>query len=225
MKKLFVFLLLTSILTQNAFSQSDKCDCKSDLVFLDAKIKKTPAYKNNKESYNAELSRLSNNAEKITTIYDCYVLLNTLMLSLNDNHSRIYGIDNGAIKEVRSNSLKYSKFKNSDIYKAYPILNLNLDSLNTILSSKEIADIEGVYSIKDFLTIGFYKDKTQNQFKSIVLNSETDVWRKGELLYTSIPFGINYYLNIGGGLSTKQLVAYTERIDNGIFHYLGFTKK
>jgi hypothetical protein len=224
MNKLVVFFLMTYLLSQNAFSQSNNCDCKSDLTFLDAKIKKTPAYKNNKESYITELERLSNKVESTTTIYDCFVLLNSLMLSLNDNHSRIYGINNGAVKEVKGDSLKYAAFKNSETYNAYPVLKMDLDSLETVLNSKAVADVEGIYAIQDLLTIGFYEDKTQKQFKAVVLDSDTEVWRKGELLYTSIPFGRNYYLNIGGSLSTKQLVAYTERVDNGIFHYMGFTK-
>jgi hypothetical protein len=224
MNRLVVLYLLTALFSLNAFSQSNNCDCKSDLIFLDAKIKKTPAYKNNKESYIAEFERLSNKLEQTTSIYDCFVLLNTLMLSLNDNHSRMHGSDKGAVKEVKSDSLKYATFKNSQIYNAYPMIKMDLDSLATVLNSKAVANVEGVYNIKDFLTIGFYKDNTQQQYKAVVLNSETEVWRKGELLYTAIPFGRNYYLNIGGSLSTKQLVAYTERVDKGIFHHVGFTK-
>lgn len=205
MKKLFVFLLLTSILTQNAFSQSDKCDCEADLAFLDSKIKKTTtSYKNNKKSYDAELARISILAEKTSTIYDCYVLLNTLMLSLNDNHSRIYGTNKGAVKEIQSDSLKYAAFKNSQIYNAYPMLNMDLDSLETVLNSKAIADVEGVYSIKDYLTIGFFRDNPTNQFKTVILKSTTDLWKRGELVSTAIPFGNKYFSMMSGSYYTKN---------------------
>ncbi len=224
-KHLILLLILTSTFSMNGYSQTNNCDCKTELHFLDSKIKKTPAYKKNKNSYNEEIARLANIVGKTTTIYDCYVILNKLMLSLNDNHSRVYGLDKGAVEEVKNDSIKYSLFKTSEIYNAYPIPKMDLDSLTTILSSKLISDVEGIYSIKDLLTIGFFKDKTHNQYKAIVLDSEIDIWRKGEIVYTSIPYGKNYFLNIGGKLSTKRLVTFTERIQNGIFYTAGFEKE
>lgn len=223
-KHLILLIVLTSIFTKDGFSQNNKCDCNADLKYLNSKIKKIPAYKYNKDPYNEALTRLTNEAENAASVYDCFVLLNELMLSLNDNHSRVYGLDKGAVEEVMNDSIKYSLFKKSELYNAYPTPKINLDSLTTLLRSKGNSDPEGVYSIKDYMTIGFFKDKSQNQYKAIVLNSEIDIWRKGEIIYNSIPFGRNYFLNIGGSLSSKRLVTVTERIDNGIFHYIGFKK-
>jgi len=222
--RLIFTLILTTFISYPGISQLNNCDCKADLIFLDAKIKKSPAYKNNKETYNIEFNRLSNLVESTTTTYACFVLLNSLMLSLNDNHSRIYGLDKGLTNEVKNDSLKFDSFKRSEIFSAYPIFKINLDSLTNILNTKKLTDIEGVYSIKNFLTIGFFKDKKQNEYKAIVLHSETDIWRNGELLYTAIPFGKNYLLNIGGSLSSKRLIAYTEKIENGFFQFMGFSK-
>ena len=218
-------IFLAFIFTNLVFSQRDNCDCKADLAFLDAKIKKTTtSYKNNKNAYNASLARISILAEKTTSIYDCYVLLNTLMLSLNDNHSRIYGTDNGATKEVKSDSIKYAAFKNAPIYNLYPILKIDLDSLESVLNSKAVADVEGVYSLKDYITIGFFKDEASAQFKTVVLDSKTDLWKRGELVSTAIPFGNKYLSMMSGSYTTKKLEAYTERVDNGMFHFMGLTK-
>jgi hypothetical protein len=225
LKHLILLLIITSIFSISGYSQTNNCDCKTELQFLDGKIKKTPAYKLNKNSYNEEIARLATIAEKTTTIYDCYVILNKLMLSLNDNHSRVYGLDKGAVEEVKNDSIKYSLFKTSEIYNAYPIPKMDIDSLTTVLSSKLTADVEGIYSIKDFLTIGFFEDKTHNEYKAIVLDSEIDIWRRGEIIYTSIPYGKNYFLNMGGNLSTKRLVTFTERIENGLFYTAGFKKE
>ena len=43
-------------------------------------------------------------------------------------------------------------------------------------------------------------------------------------MYTLIPFGDDYLLNIGGGITSKRLIAYTERIENGFFYFMGFQK-
>lgn len=222
---LILLLIISFLFTKHGFSQNTNCDCKTDLKYLDSKIKKTPAYKNNRDSYDSAIIRLTNQAENTTKIYDCYVLLNKLMLSLNDNHSRVYGLDKGAVEEVKNDSIIYSLFKTSEIYNAYHTPKMDLDSLTTILSSKLISDVEGIYSIKDLLKIGFFKDKTHNQYKAIVLDSEIDIWRKGEIVYTSIPYGKNYFLNIGGNLSTKRLITFTERIENGLFYTAGFKKE
>ena len=36
-------------------------------------------------------------------------------------------------------------------------------------------------------------------------------------MYTIVPYGNNYLLTIGGGIESKRLVAFTERIENGSF--------
>jgi hypothetical protein len=92
------------------------------------------------------------------------------------------------------------------------------------LSSKQKADIEGIYTINDFMTLGVYKNKKENNYLAIVLNSETDIWVKGEIVYTLVPFGSDHVLSIGGSLSAKRLIAYTERIADGFFYFMGFQK-
>ena len=222
MKKRLFLLLFTGSLIINSYSQNDVCNCKSSLTFLDSKIRKTPAYKVNKKAYNTSYSDISKEAKSSSTIFDCHVLLNKLLIALNDNHSKVYGLELGATNDVTSNSEKFNAFKQTELFNAYPKPNINLDSLTNVLNSKAKTDIEGIYHMDNYMTIGVYR--TQNNYQAIVLDSVSDVWRVGEIIYVLIPFGNDYLLSIGGSITSKRLIAYTERLENGFFHFMGFQK-
>ncbi|MDB2612759.1 S41 family peptidase [Flavobacteriaceae bacterium] len=222
MKKTILLLVFVSSLITNLYSQDEDCSCKTDLTFLDSKIRKTPAYKINKKTYETSYSKIVKEVTSINSIFDCHSLLNELLISLNDNHSRIYSIDPGITDEVNSNSEKLSEFKKSELYNAYPKPNIDLDSLQSVLNTKTKKNIEGIYTRENYMTIGVYKNK--DSYKAIILDSESDFWQIGEIMYTLIPFGDDYLLNIGGGITSKRLIAYTERIENGFFYFMGFQK-
>lgn len=222
MKKTILLLVFVSSLITNLYSQDKDCSCKTDLTFLDSKIRKTPAYKINKKTYETSYSKIVKEVTSINSIFDCHSLLNELLISLNDNHSRIYSIDPGITDEVNSNSEKLSEFKKSELYNAYPKPNIDLDSLQSVLNTKTKKNIEGIYTRENYMTIGVYKNK--DSYKAIILDSESDFWQIGEIMYTLIPFGDDYLLNIGGGITSKRLIAYTERIENGFFYFMGFQK-
>ena len=222
MKKTILLLVFVSSLITNLYSQDEDCSCKTDLTFLDSKIRKTPAYKINKKTYETSYSKIVKEVTSINSIFDCHSLLNELLISLNDNHSRIYSIDPGITDEVNSNSEKLSEFKKSELYNAYPKPNIDLDSLQSVLNTKTKKNIEGIYTRENYMTIGVYKNK--DSYKAIILDSESDFWQIGEIMYTLIPYGDDYLLNIGGGITSKRLIAYTERIENGFFYFMGFQK-
>lgn len=224
MKRKIVLLVFISSLIANAYSQNEDCSCKTDVTFLDSKIRKTPAYKINKNAYDNSYSKILKEVASINSIFDCHSLLNELLISLNDNHSRVYSIDPGATDEVKANPEKFVKFRKSELFNAYPKPNIDLDSLQSVLNTKTKMDIEGVYKREKYMTIGVYKNKDKNNYKAIILDSESDVWQVGEIMYTLIPFGNDYLLNIGGSITSKRLIAYTERIENGFFYFMGFQK-
>ena len=136
MKKTILLLVFVSSLITNLYSQDEDCSCKTDLTFLDSKIRKTPAYKINKKTYETSYSKIVKEVTSVNSIFDCHSLLNELLISLNDNHSRIYSIDPGITDEVNSNSEKLSEFKKSELYNAYPKPNIDLDSLQSVLNTK-----------------------------------------------------------------------------------------
>ncbi len=224
MKIRILLLALLNILITNAYAQNQDCNCKTDLTFLDSKIRKTPAYKMNRKAYDTSYLNALKVAASITSIFDCHFLLNELLISLNDNHSKVYSINPGATDEVIENLEKLNDFKKSEFFNAYAKPNIDLDSLKNVLNSKPKMDIEGVYKRENYMTIGVYKNKGQNNYKAIILDSESDIWQVGEIIYALIPFGNNYLLNIGGSITSKRLIAYTERLENGFFYFMGFQK-
>ncbi|MCK0157736.1 S41 family peptidase [Cellulophaga sp. F20128] len=224
-RKILVLLLFICGLSAQVRAQNEVCPCSSDLKFLDAKIRKTPAYKINKKAYESSYSKILKKVAAANTIFDCQVLLNTLLISLNDNHSKVYSVDKGATVDIKANPDKFVAFKNSKIFNAFPKPKIDLDSLKTVLNTKPKEDIEGIYTRNNYITIGVYKSKLQNSYRAVVLNSETEVWVKGEIAYDLIPFGNDYLLSIGGSLSSKRLIAYTERIGDGFFYFMGFQKE
>ncbi len=221
MKGIFLVLFICSLIS-NAYSQNEECNCMTDLKFLDEKIRKTPAYKVNKKAYSTSYSEVLKEVKSSRTIFDCHYLLNKLLMALNDNHSKVYGIEPGATKDITLNPESFSEFKKSELFNTYPKPNINLDSLEALLSTKSIAEIEGIYKKEDYMTIGVYRN--QNNYNAIILNSESDVWQVGEIMYTLIPFGSDYLLSIGGSLTSKRLIAHTERLENGFFYFMGFQK-
>ena len=217
-----IFILLS--FTNLGFAQNSNCSCKTDLDFLNKKLQKLPAFKDNKKNYNDQFVKFSERAGNLNSGYECFVLLNELVLTLNDNHSRIFGIDKGATTEVRTDPGKLEEFKTSKTFQAYPKPKMDLDSLKTLLISKTGSEIEGVYSKQDHLVIGVYKNDKELGYKAVVLESKSEIWEPGEIIYTLIPFGKEYHLNVGGNIATKRLISYTERIEDGFFLTMGFQK-
>ncbi len=217
----FLFLTCTIAFVQ---AQINDCSCKKELEFLDKKIKKTPSYKLNKTAYNTHLLKTEEEIKNLNPGYECFVELNKLMLSLSDNHSRIYGLNEGANKEIKNDSIKFEKFKNSKLFKSYPRPNINLDSLITVLEKSSLEDIEGIYSIDNYMKLGVYKVPNDNTYKAIILESENKLWERGEVLHTLIPYGNNYLLAVGGTFASKRMIAQTERVENGVFLTTSFQK-
>ena len=222
-RRVFLLVFLSSLIT-NTYSQNKDCSCKTDLTFLDSKIRKTPAYKINKKAYDTSYSKILKKVTSINSIFDCHSLLNELLISLNDNHSRVYGINPGATDEITANPEEFNEFKKSALFNAYTKPNIDLDSLKAVLNTKTKTDIEGVYKRENYMTIGVYKNEGKNNYKAIILDSKSDVWQVGEIMYALIPFGNDYLLNIGGSITSKRLIAYTERVENGFFYFMGFQK-
>jgi hypothetical protein len=224
LKKLtFSFLFfITSITVLNA--QAKDCSCKKDFEFLNQKIQQTPSYKVNKVVYELEYTRTKKNILNLNSGYECFLQLNKLMLSLNDRHCNLYGINTGLDEESRKDLAKFETFKTSELFTVYPRPNINLDSLRTTLKQRSIASIEGIYYRKGYMTLGVYKTAESDFYSAIILESENDVWEVGEVIYTLIPYGNNYLLAVGGSLTSKRMISYGERIENGVFLTMQFQK-
>ena len=220
----FLALLFLTFSMTLANAQNNDCNCSKDLELLNKKIKKTPSYKINKTVYKNQFLKTEKEVENLNSGYECFVQLNKLMLSLHDNHSRVYGSKEGANEEIINDTVRFNEFKKSKLFNMYPRPNMNLDSLKIVLKNQPIKSIEGIYSRTDYMTLGVYKQVNKATYRAIVLKSENKLWEVGEVLYTLIPFGNDYLLAVGGSMGSKRMVAHTERIESGVFLTTRFQK-
>ncbi len=237
-KKLIVLIALFTFCASShlAAQASDAtCNCAQDLQSLHSRVQLTPSYKENKSVYLKHYKAACEQVSSIHTDYDCYLLLAELLLSLNDNHGRLYGTDKGATEEIRKDEALLEEFKQSDLYRAYPMSSLSLDSLAVALSSMSKTDIEGIYHMPGKISLGLYHDRSSDNYKAVVLHTDTEMWRAGEIMYTFKPYSRvldpsltvsddSYLLGVGGSLSSKRMISYTERIIDGVFLTTGFRK-
>lgn len=217
-----ILFLILSISFLNA--QTNNCDCNKDLEFLNEKIKQTPSYNINKVAYEVEYAKIEKEIANLNSRYECFLQLNRLMLSLNDRHCNLYGINTGLDEETKKDASKVELFKTTQLYNSYPRPEIDLDSLKTSLEKKPFDSIEGIYYRKGYLTLGIYKKAKSDSYEAIILDSETEVWEVGEVIYTLVPYGNNYLLAVGGELTSKRMISYGERIENGVFLTMKFQK-
>ncbi|MEZ4920955.1 MAG: hypothetical protein R2792_17770 [Saprospiraceae bacterium] len=217
-------ILLLVLLTSPVQAQESDCTCQQDVDFLNSQLKKKPAYKQNKRAYQQVYQTQLAAAKEITRAYPCLVLLNRMLLPLNDNHMKVYGVDNGFTDAVGEDQEAMDVFKKSEAYSLFTKPKLDLDSLEQVLSKKPFDEPEGIYFRSGFATLAVAFNKNTQAYQAIILKSESPSWERGELIYTLIPYGNGYLRGIGGNSKTKRLVAFTERINEGIFLTLGFQK-
>ncbi len=222
--KLQILMLCLSSFATNVFAQSEVCSCESDLKLLDSKIRKIPAYQINKKKYKNVFATALQEVASTKTLFECHHLLNELLIALNDNHSKVYGTDLGATDEVMASPEMFSKFKKSALFNSYPKPDIDLGELMKLLNSKEKKGVEGVYQNENGMKIGVYKSNDRNVYNAIVLDSVSDVWEVGEIIYTLFPLGNDYLLSVGGNTKSKRMIAYVERVGHGFFYFMGFQK-
>ncbi len=225
MKTLKLLILLVYILNTSVFAQSEDCSCKTDLSFLNSKIRKIPAFKVNKTAYEKAYSETLEKVDSVRSTFDCHVLLNTLLISLNDNHSKVYGSNTGASEAIKADPTLLNEFKTSDIFSSYPQPLIDLDSLQADLKKRPNDVVGGIYFHENKITIGVYKAENESVYKAIILESESGIWERGEIVYNLIPLSNAYFLCAGGSLYSKRLIVFNEKIENGSFSFVGFKKE
>ncbi len=219
-----ITITLLFLFINKSFAQSSDCKCLSDLNFLYNKLKNTLAYKFNKTGLEKTFPDISRQANNVNTEFDCYLLLNQLALTLNDNHIKIYAVENNQSNNMLKDSISLQKFKQTPAFSVLPKPDLNLDSLEKALKAKSIQDIEGIYFRKDYFTMGVFQNEKTGTYQAIILKSEMPLWEVGEVIYTMFPYGNKYFNAVGGSISSKRLISFTERIEDGYFLTMRFQK-
>ncbi|PQV49451.1 peptidase S41-like protein [Jejuia pallidilutea] len=198
----FSILIVINFLWIGAIN-AQSCNCSKDFNALDILLQKTPAYKDSKAAYQKIFQNLSSKLNTITSDYECLVLLNKLALAVNDNHINVFGMPESKGQHMTNTTI-------------------SLDSLKQELSKRPFKDIEGVYKLPNYVTLGVYKHN--QDYLGIILESELENWNSGEIMYTLIPYGEDLMLAIFGQQKNKRMVAVSERIKNGMFLKLGLRK-
>lgn len=205
---ILVFIVICCSWT-TAKGQNNTCDCKSDMQFLDSKIKKLKSYKRNKSDYDLGYEKAFNTIQNKETLYDCFIVLNQLLTPLRDHHmSIIYDA---------SDSLNISRI-------IYPVYKANLEELKAGLQVKPQEDVEGIYHQGNNISIGIAYDTAQNMFDAIVLQSQQKNWNTGDIIYKIKPLEHGVYKVMGGQYPSRRLIAYHEKIDKGMLLRAGFKK-
>lgn len=226
MKLISSLFFFCFILNTNA--QSPTCDCKADLDFLYEELIESKAYKSQKKNIESDFKasyqklKASINREE-TPVFDCYILLNRLLLPIKDRHTEIYGNTTSVAYSEFDNEAILADFKASETNRIFPKSTLAIDSLSKELSTKKREDLEGVYYYGKYLKIGVYKtsDKT---YRGVVLKSTLYTWERGDVILNLYNTINDRYQFVTGTHTGKKLISASGVIKNGQFLKLGYKK-
>jgi len=208
--KTYVLILIVSLgFTPNLSAQLKTCDCKSDLIYLNKKVEKLPSYKRNKTAYKKELQEASAKLTSDTPYYECLFTLNQLLIALDDWHMGVIE------KAADSSSVALVK---------YPVFNGDLDQLKYRLNEKSVDEIEGIYHLNKDLSFGLVYDENSNTYDAVVLSCTSKEWHEGDIVYKLIPLPDGFFKIIGAQYPAKRMIAYYERINEGVILRAGFKK-
>lgn len=186
----FFFLFVITL----SFSQTKTCDCKKDLDFVVAKIKKMPSYKKQIKGdkisqFEALFKLLSSQMEEPISIENCFKLLIKQMSLVNDSHANL-SINSEFLSE---SSLESNNYKTTDIYKNHPKTKRDLKQLKDELLVKPISDLEGIYNYTDDQKIGIYYAENSKDLVGVVLENNLEHWNIGEISFYAYHTSGNKY--------------------------------
>ncbi len=208
MKPFYLFVLCFGFIAFGR-AQSEECNCKSDLEFLNEKIQKLPSYKRNKKAYQLAYQKEKNELIENHTYFECFEVMHKMLLPLKDWHMTV--IQN----QEKTDSL---------IKITYPKFTKNLNELRNYLKTKEENEIEGIYYAYEGFSLGIIYVEQEELYQAVVLENEKSDWKIGEIAFKLLPLPNQYFKFIGALLPSKQLVGYYERINQGIFLRSGIRK-
>jgi len=154
----------------------------SDLTALKTLLQKTASYKtqikgDKQTQYNELINRLSKDSTNQYNSYQYFFQLTQLLFPLKDNHLGFYEIPD--YKNFTSVE-RIDSFAKSKLVLNYPTYSINIDSLKVALSKKPLDSIEGIYHYDKYYRVGLFK-KESNEYIGVVLDSETNLWLKGQI--------------------------------------------
>lgn len=205
---LFVLLLGLGF-SSLVHAQEATCNCTSDLEFLHRKVRKIPAYKQNKENYQKAYTQAIGQASTQMDHYDCFLLINEVLLSLNDWHMGVF--------EPSSEQNDQSKVR-------FPSYSGDLDELLERLEKNPVDQIEGIYHRKGMVSIALAYLADEQRYQGVVLKSASANWKRGDILLTLFPKGENIFSMTKGYFPTKKAISNHAKVQEGVFLRWGYVK-
>ncbi len=199
-----VFAFLTGLLK----AQSNTY--KEDLTELKSILQKTPSFKaqikgEKKDNYIKLFNRLSEDTPSELSDYKYFYNLAQLLFPIRDNHPGFYQLpdpNNFKSKEA------IDSFVTTKEFHLYPTAQINIDSLKIELAKKPADSVEGIYHYDKFYTVGLFRSG-DGEYTGVVLDSDINLWQKGQIaihLYEFIP---NHYKAIYGHPLSKNFILQT----------------
>lgn len=189
----FIQLFLLTILCISSQAQTINT-YQTDLTELQSILQKTPSYKDQIKgqsliSYNSLFEKLLSDTVKNASDYKYFYNLAQLFFPIRDNHLTFYQIANFPSE------------------KDFPTFKGNLDSLKSVLTTKPLDSLEGIYHYDNYYSIGLFK-VSKTEYVGVVLGTETTNWEKGQIaihLYEYLP---NYFKAIYAHPKFKNYILY-----------------
>ena len=183
-----------------------------------------------KAAYQKAYEQILAKATTETDIYTCFQLLADLLSQVNDQHNMVYTTFDKMTAADSKDSEKLAAFKKGVAYQIYPDYVGDLDKLAMELGQKKEAAIEGIYQT-DYqangdMEIGVVKVKNGENLNLVVLETQSPIWSKGEIMGQLKPYpnASNKFFAAVGLPDSKQMLLYREVVENGNFAALGLSK-
>lgn len=221
MKKLItvISLLVFGFSTQ---AQSN-CDCKAEVDFVYEQMQTMSSYKSQikgelVEKFEANYQTIREKVSDDMNITACYVQMNELMKLVKDKHAGVYGVrpDYGVEEALDSGFVQ--EYRTTDAFLNSPKVQLAIDSLREVLSSKSTGDVEGIYNIGSAIKMGVYRVAQTDSLVGVILDSKIGVWEPGQIYaYLKNTDKANHFNMVVFGQIHKNLLYYPNHyIRNGI---------
>jgi hypothetical protein len=159
-----------------------------DLEKLDSILRKTHSFKDQikgskKEAYDKMLNRLKQNAQKPMSDFEAYCQLAELPMLLTDNHLGFYTASEIVIGLPEMAKPEIVAYYKTLTFNTFPRVNINLDSLEKVLKTKNRDNVEGIYFYGKTLKMGLYRTATnKDSLIGVVLESQYPHWEAGQIV-------------------------------------------
>jgi hypothetical protein len=177
---------------------------QADLAGLRSILEKTASYRSQIQgeqlgAFNKLYNEMAADTPGIADHYKYFYNLSRLFFPLRDNHLAFYQLpDRNHFRDKES----IEKYVATKEFAEYPRLNIDTDSLKTLLSKKPAESVEGIYHYHRFYSVGLFKSK-ENEYIGVVVDSEVNLWPKGHIAIHLYEFRPGFYKAIYGHPLTK----------------------